>query len=193
MSRVAGWVLVLSIASLLAGCGATVIPPTNPPEPVRAYFADYGRHSSVLLPTNDGAALHEYAFGDWDWFAAGHTSIFNGLDALLASDGGALGHRRVPLTPDPTKLAHRVGAERLLPFEVSRAKVAALETKLDSRYRRRLDTYLYNDEAKLGFVRDETPYSLWHNSNHVTAQWLEALGCEVRGSRITSRFRFAKE
>jgi hypothetical protein len=193
MTRAAA-LLILSAAAaaLIAGCGATVIPPRDPPEPVRAYLADYGRHSSILLPTNDGRALHEYAFGDWDWFAAGRTSLLNGLDAMFASDGSALGRRSVAVGPDPSRLADRVGADRLLAFEAPRAKVVALETELDARYRRNFDSHVYNPDANLAFVHDDERYSFWHNCNHVTAEWLEALGCEVRGSRITSRFKFAK-
>ena len=40
-------------------------------EPVTVYVADYGVHSSLLLPTGDGRFV-EYAFGDWGYAAQNH-------------------------------------------------------------------------------------------------------------------------
>src|SRR4051794_37158104 len=53
----------------VTGCGGPVRPPANVRDPVPIYVTDYGRHSTLLLPTDDGR-LEEFAFGDWDWLAA---------------------------------------------------------------------------------------------------------------------------
>ena len=65
----------------LTGCSWTVRPPAHPSSPVNVYLTDYGRHTSLILPTPDNR-LAEYAFGDWDFFALGHAGFLNGIRAL---------------------------------------------------------------------------------------------------------------
>jgi len=43
----------------------------------------------------------------------------------------------------------------------------------------------------LYFRRVDLDYSLFHNSNHRTAAWLERLGCEVEGSPVMGNFDVA--
>src|SRR2546423_386491 len=52
----------------LSGCGGTITPPAQVRQPVNVYVTDYGRHSTLLLPTENGG-LVEFAFGEWGWLA----------------------------------------------------------------------------------------------------------------------------
>src|SRR5207248_2769122 len=170
------------------GCAAHVTPPPTPPNAARVFVADYGRHSSIVLPDNNGG-LVEFAFGDWDWFAANRTGIGNAFAAMLWSPGSCFGRRLLAAGPDQSDLKKIVGCRRLLSFYAAKEKVDALRAQLTSRFIRRLDTVLYNPENDFWFVRDSERYSLWHNCNHLTAAWLGELGCRVRGSAMLSDFQ----
>lgn len=185
--------IALLFAITVIGCGgARITPPTSPADPVCAFVVDYGRHSSVMLPSPSDGKLHEYAFGDFDWFALNHNKWHDALDALFASDGAALGHRTLQPMEDPEKLAEAAKAKHVLQFYVERKRAARLLERPDARYRKHLPTQVFNRESSLYFVRDEERYTWANNCNHLTARWLEAPGCNVRGSRITSKFRFAR-
>ena len=183
-------VIVVFIA---AGVGCTTItPPANPTDPVAVMVADYGKHTSLLLP-DPADGMTEYAFGDFDYFVLRHNAWYDGLRALFFSGGSALGRRQIPIRPGQADAAKVVGCERLLVFNVSRARVEALRKSLDSRFDRHRDTEAYNPESHEYDVRDAERYSLTHNCNHVVAGWLRDLGCEVRGLEMTSNFRFAMD
>lgn len=178
--------------ALTAGCGARVTPPPAPADAVPVFFVDYGRHASVVLSSQSEGLLYEYAFGDWDWFAMNRNEWHDALEALFCSRGATLG-RRIHEPPSSTEqFAIDAGAHRVLEFAAPRRRVDVLLARLERRYRRHLDTQVYNPLARLYFVRDDAHYALWRNCNHETARWLEAVGCEVRGMRMTSGFKFAK-
>jgi hypothetical protein len=186
-------VALLFVLGTVAGCGgARITPPPSPIDPVPAFVVDYGRHSSVLLPSAGDGKLHEYAFGDFDWIALNRNKWYDALDALFASDSAALGHRTLELMEDPEQLADAAVARRVLTFDVPRERVDRLLARLDARYRKRLATQVFNRASSLYFVRDDERYTWANNCNHVTARWLEALGCRLRGSRMTSKFKFEK-
>src|SRR4051812_12568039 len=86
--------ILLLVLCLLAltGCGGVITPPSHLRDPVAVYVTDYGRHSSVLLPTDTGG-LVDYQVGDWNWIAAGHRHWYNALGAIFFSEGTALGRR----------------------------------------------------------------------------------------------------
>jgi hypothetical protein len=181
----------LSLSTLLVGggCTTTLIPPPAPAEPVSVYVTDYGRHSSILLPDPRGH-LTEYAFGDWNWFALRQTDSGNGARALLFSKYSALGRRQLNVD-DRDNIDHisaATKAGKVVKLEVSRARVEALLRGLDDFYDHYLDTVTYAPSSGLWFVRYRGDYHLCHNCNHVTAQWLRELGCEVRGSAMFSKF-----
>lgn len=180
-------VLLLALLALAAGCSTRIIPPLAPANPVPVYVTDYGRHSSVVIPTGDGCVM-EYTYGDWDFFALGHGGWMNAARALTASRSACLGRRSVPLPPDGGDLAETLGCEHLLKFTVAQADVWALVTSLDARYREQIGTLIYSYQQDLFFVKDTERYALFHNCNHETAEWLRMLGCEVRGSAMTSKF-----
>jgi hypothetical protein len=168
---------------LLAGCATAVIPPAHPTDPLTVYLTDYGRHSSVLLPTGSGQYV-EYAYGDWEFFARGDTKWWVALRAVLDSPKATLGRRFVT----SVKRESLPGCDRLMEFHASRPRVEALVENLDYRFRRGSATPLHSTYSGLDHVPDSVHYWALHNCNHETADWLIALGCEIRGSAIWSDF-----
>jgi hypothetical protein len=176
----------------MGGCATTIVPPHSPSNPTVVAVTDYGRHSSLLIPDARGAGSVEYAFGDWRWFAEQRNSPVDGCGALFFSAQATLGRMRLERRIDSPDLAKILGADRVLLFHVSGGDVTALRRELDDRFTARADTAVFNPKLNLFFVPDPGRYSLWRNCNHVTAEWLEALGCRIKGSAITSNFRLAR-
>jgi hypothetical protein len=176
----------------VGGCATHVIPPAHPQQPVTVYLSDYGRHSSIFLPGAEGH-FFEYAFGDWDFFARGHTGWWIGLRALLHSPQATLGRRELIMPPDvrEDEIKSKLECKRVMRLTVSRARADALLMDLDNRFRRAAPQPLYSSYSQLYHVRDDEHYWGLHNCNHVTANWLRRLGCEIRGTAITSQFYVA--
>lgn len=173
---------------MTAGCATTIVPPTVAPDGATVYLTDYGRHSSVLLPSGSGA-YSEFAFGDWNWFALSRTKTSDGLRALFFSAGATLGKRQIDLGDDVDDVARKTKAFHVAKFAASRGRIDPLLVRLNGDFEARLDTVRYNPASDLWFVRSDEPYGLLHNCNHATARWLRALGCEVRGPSVYSNFR----
>ena len=169
------------------GCSARIIPPARVADPVSIFVADYGRHSSILLPARDGN-LVEFAWGDYDWFAANRTGIGNALAALFWSHGSTIGIRHLAADAQRADLRQIVGCDHLLHFAASGQKAIALREQLIARIDRHRETMIYNPTNDFSFVRDDERYVLWHNCNHLTAQWLRELGCQVKGTAVLSHF-----
>jgi hypothetical protein len=181
--------LLCIIAIALAGCGATICPPPHPDQPVAVFVADYGKHSSLILPADHG--FSEYAYGDWDWFVLNRSRPSRVFQTMLFSKHAALGKRDVT---DPHKLLvppGTYGAKTLLELDVDANRAARLKSKLDDDFQKHIETKTYNPEVQLDFVRADQHYWLLHNCNTVVANWLSELGCNVAGSAITSKFRLA--
>jgi hypothetical protein len=155
---------------------------------VPVHVADYGYHSTIILPKSDGG-LVEYAYGDWDFFGLSHKSVGTALRALFASDQAALGRRVLDREPDQPGLEDATGAKRVLRFEAPRDRVEELERALERRFSERLDSIEYSPVHHLYFVKDGERYGVAHNCNHFTAQWLERLGCKIEGMAVLSNFR----
>lgn len=190
MSFASRFMLVLIVAAASAGgCATSVTPPAQPPDPLALYLADYGRHSSLLLPAPQGHMI-EYAFGDWDWFALGKTSAGDGVRALFFSRASTLGRRQLDLAGQANidDVARRIGADRVIPFRAARQRVDALRRRLDGIYYRHHQTVTYEPSSDMWFVRYDGGYSGCHNCNHATKAWLQSLGCRVRGPGLTSAF-----
>jgi hypothetical protein len=170
------------------GCSATISAPANPPHPTTVLITDYGRHSSLLLPDPDGRMV-EYAFGDWDWFARGHTNPIVAIHALIHSPQATLGRRWVSVSADSPNAADEIGAVRIEQIAVDGDRVAALRQTLDLEYARHADSVYFNPEGRLFFVRCDEPYNLFQNCNGETAGWLRMLGARVDGPAILSHFR----
>jgi hypothetical protein len=193
--------LLLLVLIGSAGCSATIVPPAKVSDPVDVFVADYGRHSSLLLPTPVGQVITytEYAFGDWRWFAEGDTRPTVAVAAMFHSPQATLGRRQVT-RPNPgseddeTRFARAVECDKLIRFQCDRARVEKFASELDARYVREAqppNVVIYSDYSELNHVKDPECYSALHNCNHVTAKWLRDLGCDVRGTPMLSHYKLA--
>ena len=174
----------------LAGCATKVYPQQHLVEPTAVYVADYGIHSSLLLPTAEGRYV-EYAFGDWNFAAMNHCWPQDALGALLISFQSALGRRFIDVQPGQTA-PHPVHPEahRIQVFYASKAEVAAVVAQLQARYDRGAYEVMHNPDNDTDYVRDNSEhYSVANNCNHLTARCLREMGCDVRGFVMLSRFR----
>lgn len=178
------------IATLLAGsgCAVTVRPPADVQEPTVVYLVDYGRHSGLILPRDDGA-LVEYAYGEWQWYALGRQQPLDVLRALLVPTRGALGRRAHQPDADGDWL-DELTFETSHVFVVERAEAVALRDELDAQWERRAETVVENPQSNLALVQSDESYWLCNNCNPVMARWLRALGCEVAGFALWSQWRF---
>lgn len=190
------------------GCATRIAPASQVEDPVAVYVVDYGRHSSLLLPTeaevdgNPGArtALREYSFGDWIYYAQDRDSIGDGARALLWRSSGTLGRRDLPrLGPawdeapiEPTgRIQRTLGVEKVIALVVSRERAAELLAELDQRFEAGLERSapVTNPVVGLDFVIDERHYSLGRHCNHEVRDWLNALGADATGAPLVSEFR----
>ncbi len=172
------------------GCAAVIVPPkVQPGDTVTVLVADYGYHSTLILPRPNAGGMVEYAYGDWTYFGQNQKSVGTALHALMASDQATLGRRLLDREPNQPGLKEAIGATSILTFSASRERVEELERALEQRFSARLDSILYSPVHQLYFVKDGEPYGMAHNCNHFTAQWLERLGCHIEGMVLTSKFR----
>jgi hypothetical protein len=177
-------------AVVLGGCSAVIVPPPTPRgDAAPVLVADYGYHSTLILPRARGGGLIEYAYGDWTYFGQNQKTLGTALHALLMSDQATLGRRVLDLSPDQPDLAQATGAQAVLRFEAPREKVVALERALDERFSSRLESMTYSPAHHLYFVKDDEHYGVVNNCNHFTARELERLGCQVEGIVMMSGFR----
>src|SRR5687768_934311 len=140
---IAGGVVAL-VGLLGSGCATKIVPPEKPVSPVTVYVSDYGRHSSLLLPTS-GGQLMEYAFGDWDYYALKKYRWYIGATALVASDGAGLGRRVLADPGRSDALRAYLKSERVLAVEVEQERVAELVEELELRFARNVGGVVYND------------------------------------------------
>jgi len=176
---------------LAAGCGAVVHPPAKVTDPVKVYVADYGVHSAVMLPLDDGRYV-EYAFGDWGYCAYNKVAINDALGALLLSSESAFGRRFIQRKPGelyPTP--HAPLPRKIFAVYASRSDVQAIERKFEQRFQKYASTKVYNYDNDTDYVRDDEHYSFINSCNHLTANTLRSLGCEVDGWAVFSNFRYS--
>ena len=173
---------------LAGGCGATVYPTSHPRQPVRVYVADYGIHSSLLLPTGEHRYV-EYAFGDWNFAALNHTWPQDVVGALLISFQSALGRRYIDVAPGEIE-PHPVhpSPHHLQLLYAPRERVEVVVREMDKRYRRDGTEVRYNPDNLMEYVKDSEHYSAINNCNQLTARCLREMGCEVRGLALLSIF-----
>jgi len=182
--------IMLFAALNIGGCRTTIIPPSPDAlcdNPALVHIADYGRHSSILLPLDDGDdRMVEYGFGEWRFFALNEDGIGDVLRALCVPTDGAIGRRFVRGPFTEAHLQPRLAFERLHSFRVRREDAIALREDLDRRYAAHIDSEIYNERHDLHFVRVDEPYTLGNNCNPVLGRWLRQLGCEQRGFALVS-------
>lgn len=180
---------------LLSGCGATIVPPpaVRMADPVTVYVANYGVHSSLLLPTPDRRYV-EYNFGDWGYAAENHTMPQDAIGALVLSFQSGLGRRYIDVLPGETVPHPSDRSVQVSGVMCERADVYDLERQLDQRFEAALragQQPVKNPENGLEFVKDSEHYSVANNCNQMTARSLEQLGCKIMGIVVSSDFHVA--
>jgi hypothetical protein len=174
----------------LGACATTVVPPADPANPATVYLLDHGLHSSLVLPGRDGV-LVRYEYGDWAWTALNERGIGIAWRALFCPNQAALGRRELaPASPPASGRLQSVHVpiEHAYALSVDDDAVARLRAELDAIYEANIRTAITNSRYGLDFVHHPAPYTGRHNSNHVLADWLEALGCRINGPRWNARW-----
>jgi len=174
------WLLLL-VALLCTGCTGRVIQPVNLTEPVTLYLIDHGRHSSLVLPREDGVV--RYAYGEWEWYVKDRRGTLAGMSAMLWPTRGALGRKVFPgigISPFPSRVAPE-GIEEVFALQAETTLVRRLEHDLDEIFDEGGKDMLHHSSYDLEFVPYPKPYWFGHQSNQVTAEWLRQLGFTVRG------------
>lgn len=190
--RIWHWVM-MAAAVVLIGCGARITPPLTVSDPTVVYLVDYGRHTSLVLPSrlassdeHDGYA--EYAYGDRNFFALNDTRWSDGLAALLVPTQGVLGRRIFANLRDPLAVPARLECKNTMPLTVELQSAEELRRRLDASFGDHVEVEIINRRHELTLVPVEPRYGWWHNCNHEVAEWLRSLGCEVRGAAMTADF-----
>lgn len=181
--------VLLAFMLLLVGCSGRVTPPTSLGEPVDFYLVDHGRHSSLVLPREDGVV--RYTYGEWRWYAEGRRGMLAGMSAMLWPTRGTLGRQVFPdtdLIPFPEQVAPE-GVEEVFPLQAEATRVTHLQRHLDAIFDQQRDSLTYHSGYDLEFVSYPRGYWLAHQSNLVVAQWLRMLDFEVGGLSWLSKWR----
>lgn len=175
----------------VCGCAASVYPQSNPVTPTAVYVADYGIHSSLILPNGDGRYV-EYAFGDWNFAALNHCWPNDALGALLISFQSTLGRRFITLSPGEIE-PHPVHPppHQMQVVYASREEVMRVVREMDARYNRDTSVVMHNPDNDMDYVKDSEHYWVANNCNHLTARCLREMGCDVRGFVMLSKFAVA--
>ncbi len=166
---------VLVVVVTLSGCTSTVTPPVDPADPVTVYLVQEASHVGLVFPVGDGRWT-EYGYGDWDWYAAMHTSWYHVFDTILWPTSGCLGRRRfethgrfVAVHPPSNHAAIRV----------ARADADALVASFERVFERHDADRLDNPTWRMTFVPADRGYWFGYNCYDAAADWLRALGCRV--------------
>lgn len=182
-------VLLIGLSVLPVGCTTTIVAPEEVNEPATVVLLDHGRHASLVLPAA-GGGMTRYAYGDRSWYM-GERGLSDALWAMLIPTQATLGRHVLPPPIEPEDVPRRlgVGIEQHWRITVERPRAYALEQHLGGIYQRNIETEAYSRESQLSLVHHPDAYWYFHNSNHVTADWLSRLGCEVDGPAFSSKWR----
>ncbi|MBK1629716.1 hypothetical protein CKO31_02965 [Thiohalocapsa halophila] len=179
---------------VLAGCGGKVMAPAlNGTQDARPVFLiDHGRHANLVLTRADGTMVR-YLYGDWRWYAKGDTGVLRTLPTLFAATPSALGRQVLtgPATAASIRRQVRREIQGLHRLTAAGARIDRLDRRLRHYFERQRKQAHYNAALAVEFVPGERPYTLFGNSNHVVAEWLEALGIRVRGNPVFGGWRIA--
>jgi hypothetical protein len=180
----------VTVAALLLPLAVptTVIAPARPSEPLPVFLVDYGRTPALVLPLDENRMV-AYVYGDWNYYALRNQGAADSVAALLWPTQGALGRREIAGQPTAEAVRRGIGSEveEIHTLRVDRLRVVRLRRALDSIHEERLETAV--SAYGMTFVHHPQPYTHWSNSNHMTAAWMKALGCEIRGPATGSWWR----
>ena len=166
----------------------TVVPPRRPVDPASVFLVDFGRTPSLVLTVGENEIV-AYVYGDWKYYALRQQGAFESIAALLWPTQGALGRKEIAGPPTAETVRAALGSEiqHVYEFEVEQRALGRLEAKLERLYHDQLSTA--TQSYGMTFVRHADSYTYWSNSNHMTAAWLQELGCEIRGPAFSSVWR----
>lgn len=179
--------ILLATLPLLHACTWTIIPPEPTAETTTVYVSVYGRHTRLALPDGPGQ-LVEYGFGDWRYYAEAERNLLTGAQALFFSSGSTLSRRELA-DPNTLELSRHFFSNRTDAIEVPEDLASQLHEDLLQAWEAAAGEEVR--QGALVFRHSPQRYSLFYNSNHQTAHWMEQLQCEVRGVPIWSNFRVA--
>jgi hypothetical protein len=197
ISVVLGTIALLVTVLGLWGCTTTIVPPQASlvaDNPVHVHIADYGRHSTIMLPLDDSPnRMVEYGFGEWRFFGHNEEGVGGVLRALLIRSDGTISRRFVTGPFEEQRLRRQLGFVNFYTITVHRDDAVALRVKLDDRYDANIETEIFNARHQLHFVKVDEQYALFNNCNPVLARWLRQLNCEVRGPALLSSWRIREQ
>lgn len=179
--------LFIGSTILSTGCATHVKPPVDVQTPATVYIADYGLHSSLLLP-DATQGLVEFAFGDWEWFALNHDQWYDALRIAIFPGRGTLGTRALPAVTTGDELPQWLGPVQAHALVVEKERAGKLLQRLQAEYARGVDEAVLNSQTSLWCAPTTGKYRPLKNCNAAVAGWLEELGCRVHGPRIGSEF-----
>jgi hypothetical protein len=182
--------IILGLLALPLVLTTRVIPPAAPQNPVTVIIVDHGDTASLVLPSEDGTMIR-FAYGDWQWYAMGTTSYFRAIPTLAFPTQGALGRQEMPGPISEQAIAEqmKVGFEQLHPLSIEQDQGTRLRAMLDKSFQQNLESRVFNRGSDMYFVHHRRRYTYFYNSNHMVADWLMELGCQVRGPAYGSRWR----
>jgi hypothetical protein len=176
----------------LSGCGFIITPPPLPSNPAQVFLLDHGRHSSLVLPSDNETI--RYSYGDWDWYVLNQRGIRKASRALFQSTPAALARQKLSAVPQKKSVrrAVQVPIENIFSITVEVDKIVSLKARLEHIFAENRQQLYHDPSYGMDFVPYPEPYSLGHNSNQVVAQWLRELGAEVRGGGPFSRWKLSE-
>lgn len=179
--------LFVGLSLVLSACATAIEVPSVVAEPVQVAVLDHGRHASLAIEQADRSMVR-YSYGEWDWYALGATGPVRALAALFWPTTATLGRRVLPgpLSRDTIAARLREGVEAVFIIEVEAAKARGLVERLDRLFVAGESERVYNPDFDLEFVPLANSYWLGRNSNQVTTEWLEEMGCRTDGPAILS-------
>lgn len=147
---------------------------------VEVFVLDHGRHSSLMLPSEEG--LVRYSWGDFDYYALGHTGVLSGLRALLLKTPAALGRQPLPTAHnlDAALMQLKVPVQNSIKIHVEAGAVEMLASRLERQFTDASET-VHNPDYGVDFILSPHPYTFDNNSNRHVGAWLVELGCKING------------
>ncbi len=144
------------------------------------FVLDYGRHSSLAIPTDHGRMI-EYSYGEWQWYAMNQVGCSRALSALFWPTEGTLGRRSLPVQPDRDAIVEAAPCEAIHEIAVDRSCARSLADRLDATFAASMTTLTHHPAHDLDFVRHERSFHACNTCNQTVVRWLRELGCRVRG------------